>query len=412
MNQTLQRLALDSTLAVLIFAVAVGCACVLDLLLNWLGGYFKLAANPATSKLAPLEGLRGVLAISVAAHHACCWYFFSQSGIWSTGGSVIFARLAGFGVMQFFFISGFLFWRKSIKQGKIPLCNFYLSRLVRITPTYYVCIAIALLIGLVSNGLQLQVSWGALLASLLPWLLFTLSGMPSVNNVDLTRITCGVTWTLALEWTFYLSLPLLGWFCRKTIRLFHYAFLFGALYLAGWYLRLPVVHLEHLQNTGFFIDGFAKFMLIGFGGGILIAQLELRLQSWLRFLLPWRNWMLLGLYITYLCSPGMLVLDEVLLLTGFTLVVQGADIFGFLASRPVRLLGRISYPVYLVHGLVYYVAMKLRGGTYAVEIYSYSVETAVCLAVILLLATMIHLSIEQPSIKLSESFARRAWSSN
>jgi peptidoglycan/LPS O-acetylase OafA/YrhL len=108
----------------------------------------------------------------------------------------------------------------------------------------------------------------------------------------------------------------------------------------------------------------------------------------------------------------MLVLDEVLLLTGFTLVVQGADIFGFLASRPVRLLGRISYPVYLVHGLVYYVAMKLRGGTYAVEIYSYSVETAVCLAVILLLATMIHLSIEQPSIKLSESFARRAWSSN
>jgi hypothetical protein len=54
--------------------------------------------------------------------------------------------------------------------------------------------------------------------------------------------------------------------------------------------------------------------------------------------------------------------NEVFLLAGFALVVQGADLFGFLTSRAIRLLGIISYPIYLVHGVVYYMAMKLRGG--------------------------------------------------
>lgn len=82
--------------------------------------------------------------------------------------------------------------------------------------------------------------------------------------------------------------------------------------------------------------------------------------------------------------------------------------FGLLGSRAVRLLGVISYPMYLVHGIVYYSAMRMRGGIHAVSIPAYLAETAVCIAIILLLATIVHLVLERPTMTLSEEIARRA----
>jgi peptidoglycan/LPS O-acetylase OafA/YrhL len=89
-------------------------------------------------------------------------------------------------------------------------------------------------------------------------------------------------------------------------------------------------------------------------------------------------------------------------------VALGADLFGVLTSRAVRLLGVISYPMYLVHGIVYYSAMRLRGGLHAVSLPSYVADTTVCVAVILLLATLVHLVLERPTMRLSEDIARRA----
>jgi peptidoglycan/LPS O-acetylase OafA/YrhL len=149
-------------------------------------------------------------------------------------------------------------------------------------------------------------------------------------------------------------------------------------------------------------------MLVGFGGGILIAALEPQLRSRLQRLLPWRNWILLGLYLAYLLVPGIATAGQALVLAGFALVAQGADLFGLLGSRAIRLLGVFSYPMYLVHGIVYYSAMRLRGGIHAVSLPAYLGETAVCVAIILLLAAIIHLLLERPTMRLSERIARRA----
>jgi len=149
-------------------------------------------------------------------------------------------------------------------------------------------------------------------------------------------------------------------------------------------------------------------MLVGFGGGILVATLELRIRKWVGFLRPWQNWIVLGLYLAYLMVPKIHGVGQIFLLIGFALVVEGANLFGFLTSRAVRLLGVISYPLYLVHGIVYYLAMRLRGGLHAVSLVPYMAETAACLAVILMLATIIHLVVERPTMKLSEDIARRA----
>jgi peptidoglycan/LPS O-acetylase OafA/YrhL len=408
MIQTLRLLAFHLVLAASFLAFAIASSRALVFLFHRMGGYWGQIVAPSANKLASLEGLRGVLALSVVAHHAYLWYYYRLTGVWwGTDRSLIFDRLASFGVLQFFFVSGFLFWRKLMSRGNISLRNFYLSRFIRIGPAYYVCIGAAIFIAFAVSGFRLQVPFATLFASLLPWLLFCLPGRPIVNHADILRITSGVTWTLAQEWLFYLALPFLGWFSRKSSRLFLYAMIFGCLYLLGWYLRFDVANRESLTSAGEFLDQFAKYMLIGFGGGILVATLELKIHNWLRFLLPWRNWVLLGLYLAYLAVPGNEKAFEILLLPGFALVVLGADLFGLLTSRAVRLLGLISYPLYLVHGIVYYSAMRLRGGLRPVSLPAYMAETAVSLLLILLFATAVHLAVERPTMKVSENIARQ-----
>jgi peptidoglycan/LPS O-acetylase OafA/YrhL len=407
-SQAIQRFSFDPLLAILFLAFVTAGAGALLFLFDRRPGLFGVVLSPASHKLAPLEGLRGILAFSVVAHHAYCWYFFAQTGIWFTGRGVIFDRLAGFGVMQFFYLSGFLFWSKLMKRGRIATGRFYLSRFVRIAPVYYICVAAAILLALLLAGFKLQVPPQSFLTSLLPWILFSLGARPEVNHADIVRITCGVTWTLALEWLFYLSLPFLAWFSRKAPRLLFLAVAFGGLFMLSRYLRSPAVGAERLHAAGEMLGLYSKFMLIGFGGGMLVAALAPRLSRWLRPLLPWRSWIVLGLYIAYLTVPGIANAGQILLLAAFALVVEGADLFGFLTWRTTRLLGLISYPVYLLHGMVYFAAMRGLGGVHPVSLLPYMVQTAGCLAVILILATALHLLVERPTMKISEQIARAA----
>jgi peptidoglycan/LPS O-acetylase OafA/YrhL len=404
-NETLQRLGFDAMLAGAMLAFAIGLAALLLLALDRL----KLATGPVVSpvsrKLTSLEGLRGVLAISVVAHHACCWFYFARFGVWTTGPHVLFERLADFGVAQFFYLSGFLFWRKLMKAGGMPMGKFYLSRFVRIGPVYYVCLAAALITGFAAAGFRLQLGSLALMTSLLPWILFSQGAPTAVNHEDILRITSGVTWTLGLEWLFYLSLPVLAWFARKSWRLVIYALIFGLLFLAGRFLRAGAA-IGPVHIAGAVLAVYAKFMLVGFGGGILVAALEESLRGWLRLAPRWQNWLVPALYLAYLVIPGISAGGQVLLLLAFAMVVLGADIFGFLTWRPVRLLGVISYPIYLLHGIVYFWALHNLDGVPKLSLPAYSAEIAGCVAVILLIATMIHLLVERPTMRASERIAR------
>jgi len=79
-NEILQQFAIDPLLAVLFFAFVAGIAGTLVFLFDRMGGPFAKAVNPVTGKLASVEGLRGILAASVVAHHGYLWYFYTQTG--------------------------------------------------------------------------------------------------------------------------------------------------------------------------------------------------------------------------------------------------------------------------------------------------------------------------------------------
>jgi peptidoglycan/LPS O-acetylase OafA/YrhL len=59
-----------------------------------------------------IEGLRGILALSVFIVHSVSWYFMLQGQPFHLPTSGFYAQLATAPVTMFFFITGFLFWSK------------------------------------------------------------------------------------------------------------------------------------------------------------------------------------------------------------------------------------------------------------------------------------------------------------
>lgn len=404
MSLAVQCFGTDPLLVCVAFCVAISEASLLWVAFTKLGGVFARAVNPP-GKIVSLEGLRGILAFSVVVHHGCCWYFYSHTGVWQTGSSIIFARLGSFGVMQFFYLSGYLFWRKLMRKGRIDVGRFYLSRFVRIGPVYYVCAGTAILIGCMVHGFGLQVPLAELARSLASWVFFCLGGLASVNGADTLRVIAGVTWTLAMEWGFYLLLPFLGWFSRQARRLIWLALACGTVFVLARHASGALSNAPYLRAFTVQMWTLSKFLLIGFGGGILVAVLQPKLRVLNRLSAAQSSWALLGCYAAYLLMPDTGRAGQIFLLCGFALVVQGADLFGLITSRGMRLLGIISYDIYLVHGIVYYVASRLRGG-HPVPLKAYLPETLLCIVVVLLLSTALHLAVERPTMLLSEKIAR------
>ena len=67
-----------------------------------------------------------------------------------------------------------------------------------------------------------------------------------------------------------------------------------------------------------------------------------------------------ALFAATLTAPGALR-STMLLTVAFVVIASGNTLFGLLISTPLRTLGAMSYSVYLLHGLVLYLAFSALG---------------------------------------------------
>jgi peptidoglycan/LPS O-acetylase OafA/YrhL len=132
------------------------------------------------------------------------------------------------GVNFFFVLSGFLITYLLIQEkkitGKIHVANFYIRRILRIWPLFYVCI----LFGLVLYPLLKKVIGGELFVVAHPWTYFVF-----LNNFDFLKngapAIISVLWSVAIEEQFYLFWPLLlGLFPIKNYKFLLYSIICGS----------------------------------------------------------------------------------------------------------------------------------------------------------------------------------------
>ena len=293
-----------------------------------------------------IDGLRAIAVLAVVAYH------FGLPGV--RGGLV--------GVDIFFVISGFLIggilMREHAESGRIRLGHFYLRRIRRLVPAYFVMAAASLL-----------AAWFVLLPfEMREFGKELIAATTYLANVHFYRETgyfdIGVenkvllhTWSLAVEEQFYLVLPfvvlLLG-AGRRRLRLALMGLL--ALSLAGgvWLTRLD-------QSAAFYLFPLRAWELLA---GVLLAAFAQRPGP------GWASWAGLGLMLAaiVLVRPGAEFpgWQAVLPVAGAVLALWGGQAGGAVnraLSSPVPVFfGRISYSLYLWHWPVLTLSKYWCGG--------------------------------------------------
>lgn len=317
--------------------------------------------SPAPGKpfVPVLHGLRGLAALAVLLYH---WEgsfpglsdALKQAPFAGTTWDLLWpVRLGWTGVNWFFVLSGFLLagnlWHTPMTVPVVV--QFWQRRLLRIYPGVWLQLGVLLLF-LQAAGLLRNFSPGQAIGNALLWLSPLQGGVPPYN---------GVYWTLPLELSFYLALPLLLVLLRRTGLA---AFLAVALAVSlTW--RLGIAWLHHAGSAHaislMFIRNVLPGMLFVFAIGMAINPLRHRLQlrgrsGWLLALFAIQ----LGLMYASTAYQGVALQDDAFLLVydlvlavviaaTIALLLDPPAWMAWLSSRPLVWLGEVSYGVYLWH---------------------------------------------------------------
>ena len=321
------------------------------------------------------------------------------------------ARLLGFtggfvGVDLFFVISGYVVTLGISRQqeaGQFTLSNFYARRLRRLLPALYTValatLAFCLLFSFPENTFKLIKNLGFLI-------LFSsniyLSRQTGYFDLESTKQPLLHTWSLSVEEQFYFLLPLCLVFLRRFQPRTRAIALCGALLLA---LAYSVMHTAKVGPGGYY---FLPARLFEFLCGVVLALAIGRLAALPRYIADLL--LVLGIAAVGYCSlrygpqtlmPGT---NAILPCLAAVLLIVGGRYAGVLrpvlSNRPLRYLGRISYPLYLWHWPLIFACNRLGFGDTA----------GMCLALGLsaVLAALTHRWIEQPWRARSER-PRRTW---
>lgn len=290
-----------------------------------------------------IDGLRGYLAFLVFIHHAMIWYFYIQTNHWVLPSSNIYTNFGQMSVALFFMITAFLFSSKLIREKKIDWLHLFTSRFLRLTPLYFLAIFLLFIIIAIQSNFTLNVSLIELILSIVSWLSFTFLGSPNINGIDHTfTILAGVTWSLPYEWFFYLSLPLLG--MALSIKANKYIVIF--------------------ITIGSFILFFWKpefYKLISFLGGIVTAFASKSIKFCNIAKSKFSSLAILiftPMAFTFF-STAYNLSSLTLLTIIFSLIACGNNLWGVFTSKISYLLGEIAYSIYLLHGLLIYITIKV-----------------------------------------------------
>lgn len=352
--------------------------------------------NESSFYIPSLDGLRAL---------AVMWVFLAHAGL-------IEQLVPGnFGVTVFFFLSGFLIttlMRKEFdRTGSVSLRAFYLRRALRILPPLYLVLAAASVLtflGALEGSLRLD----AVLAQVAH-----LSNYFIIYDGWWNGRAPGtwVYWSLAVEEHFYLAFPL----CYLLLRRFVPARRHQALLLLGacaailaWRLVL-VFGLHALKDRTYVatdtrVDSILFGCILAVYGNPVLDRTRVSERWWKLLWLPLG---LVGILVSFgLRDPRFqetirYTLQGLSLFPLFVVAVRYPDWTPcrLLNLRWIKLVGVLSYSVYLMHTTILYAVLQWTD-------WSVPLRAVTALALSLLLAGAMYVCIEQPCARLRRRLSR------
>lgn len=312
----------------------------------------------------------------------------------------------GYGVPLFFVVSAFslAYGYEGKLSTKAQTAEFYLRRVLRIAPLYYLAIAVQL-VSIKAQGYDMP-AFGDIALSL--GFVFNLSPH-MVDGI------APASWSIGVEMLFYAAFPLLLAIATTLPR----AIFLTAVFSAGA-VAYTIVGSKLKVNPSFVVHGLF-FNLPYFGFGLIAFQLfrvtPARLGRYLTFgalALMVAAWAAAPIF----TRPGAGVFRNVLYMAAwgapFGLLCLGMALRppGVLSNPVTQFLGKISFGVYLAHpqvifGLshlgVYEAIQRLPGGSGL----TFPVAVLVTCAAVIPLAWGLFVFVETPGIQMGRRIARR-----
>lgn len=311
-------------------------------------------------RIVELDGLRGIAALVVVIFH----YVNNQLVANETRLAQVLAKLTEFGwvgVDLFFVLSGFLIGTILIrnKPSKRYFSTFFVRRVVRIIPNYFLAVAIFVLI---CNLPYFTGSYFLTGNNVIPWWSYFAMVhniyMGALHNMGTDAMT--ITWSIGIEEQFYIVFPFIVYFLKDKL----------LPYVLGIFVIGSVIVRDMMPH---WIPGYVLLpcRLDGLSLGVLIAWLMQRVD--LAAIVKRRLWIFIGLQVINVLYCGFMYYKfgdlgpvkhtlfafffAVCLV--FALTLKGSWYAAALRTRWLTWVGSISYSLYLFHfmilGIMHYV---------------------------------------------------------
>ncbi|MDD4914429.1 MAG: acyltransferase [Methylococcales bacterium] len=294
-----------------------------------------------SAKIDSLQAIRGFAATGVMLAHGSSMLDERLGYLFLNNLSMVGAS----GVDVFFVLSGFIILYTS-SSGQTTFGNFLKRRFIRIYPIYWIVTAMLII------QYQLAPTLAQAHKGELPVVLGSITLFPQPKYV------VGVAWTLTYEVLFYLVFALTYF---KSPRLFAYA--------AGiWAVLILLVYGLDLKIGIYALDALSNPIILEFLFGCILAYVfkrfpDFRHSRWFF----WSGLMLLllmwGLYYQNKTSIGDAFFDEMARVYYFGIpaacLIFGALYLSGAVPRVLVFLGDASYSLYLIHGTILSLLLKL-----------------------------------------------------
>jgi len=211
-----------------------------------------------------LDGLRFFAFLSVFISHIVLFLGYHNESLFFTKFKQLFLVQGDLGVNFFFVLSGFLItyllFQEIKKSSTIKLSSFYMRRILRIWPIYFIVIILGFfIIPPIAKMVGGDFPFSTLSdVSVIPWYLLFVANI-SMTFQNAPNIFVAVLWSISVEEQFYLIWPLLmKKFSHKT---FGYIILF--IILVSFFGRLPFVY--HYGLSQYFTISVMSALAVGAG---------------------------------------------------------------------------------------------------------------------------------------------------